>query len=346
MPEPIGLSRNQVWNDLQDPDPFVQPPARSAAAGAAQAPPPSAPSTAPVPNPWLARATSGGASAAQVRPGASPAQAFARSLAQVRAGLDAFATSLCPTVHTANGDVTVQMPFHGPGGVQAPAPGSQELRELLSASVSLGMSGSALHAVLLGHGTPQQLHDLAQGLADMGCVPSDARPGDVRLREMMERHGLGIGTTAYVRQAFLAATGLTATQAHFGSTAMPLQGFARIATSRAQTGDVVVLGRGTQGTSFRAMVYDAHSAGANELAEFSSLVQAERMPASSGRVTVLAVDSSFGPDGDCDSPGVSRTVWYHDEATNVWATMGSPTLVTRGMPFGRPLEGIYRFVGP
>jgi hypothetical protein len=370
MTQPIDPYHQHVWSDLGDPDPFLQPPGVASSspsacpsgltpASAAPAPPPSAP------DPKL-RATLLSRAVAGRTPPAPTLQANAtaifaavtsvlRTPSQLQAGLDAFAASSCPTFHTPSGDVRVPTPYRAGsgGGDWLPAPGSRDLADLLNASIALRMNGDTLHAVIVGKGTPQQIRDLTQKLIDMGHLSIDNRPADVRIRDMMDRYGIGLDGSAYVAQAFLSATGLTALQAHFASIPneslfqLATRGFSRVAPSAAQPGDIIVLGRATpHGTGFRGIVYDAQPASPEEVSDFAVLIAGQGVPGSSGHVTTILVDSSWSAEGDCDQPGVGRAVWYHDELTNVWATMGSPNVVTRGMPFGRPLEGIYRFVGP
>jgi hypothetical protein len=340
MSQPVDTYHRAVWADLQEPDPFVQ--VHGAPPGKPSSPAPAAcpnPPNTPLRTSLLGRAT-----------GTPP---VTRTPAQIQTSLDAFADSLCSTFHTADGDFPVQTPYRANVGPPVPAPGSRAMTEVRSAALLLGMTDYALHAVIAGKGSPQQIHDLTQGLIDRGCLPVDSRPAHARITEMMYEHGIGLDGCAYVCQAFLAATGLSPAQAHFAPTLneglyqLGARGFARVSPSTAQPGDIIVLGRATpNGSGFRGIVYDAHPSSQDELRDFAGLIEGQGVPPCSGHVTAFFVDSSWGPDGDCDDPGVGRNIWYYDEVSKVWATMGSPNLVTRSMPFGRPLEGIYRFVGP
>jgi hypothetical protein len=292
----------------------------------------------------------------------------------VQARLDAFLASASPTLQTPAGDVTVRIPFRLPAPASTPVAGSAERTAIEAAATALGMNAMGLRTVLLGRGTPAQIHDLAQELIAMGGLPNDSRPVDVRIREMMERHGLGLDPTAYVRQAFLAATGLTSRQAHFS---IPLaenlsglqgRGFVRVSVASARPGDIVALGPGPGGARFHAIVYGVRKADSWALDEFARSIGAvPGMPPCSGHLTVMDVDSTFGPVGLCDEPGPARVTLYHDEVTNVWVAPRQPTHsgmcvmlnppgkqalaamfardATRGMPLRRPLEGVFRFAG-
>jgi hypothetical protein len=386
MTQPIASYHDQIWSDLRDEeDPFVPRPSHPGASAASPSPGSVWRDLGDEPDPFLQRATApagsllGRATSGRSVPGATPSPpgiilGVPRIPAKVKAGLDAFLTSAFPTFHTPAGDVVVQIPFHAPGGAVAPAPGSPQMTALLHASVALGMNGNALHTVLVGRGTLQEIHDLAQELIRAGHLPSDSRPADVRVRALMQLHGLGIDPTAYVRQAFLVATGVTLRQAHFGSplgddlSALAARGFARVTVARAKPGDILALRSATpRGPGYRAIVYDARPADAGQLHAFTSLVRGAHVPPSSGHVTAITVDSSVGPSGACDQPGPFRVTLYHDDWTNVWASPKNPTLsgrcvltlasnkanvapllgmdVTLGRPLGHLFEGVYRFVG-
>ncbi|MGD0530536.1 MAG: hypothetical protein ABSE49_35710 [Polyangiaceae bacterium] len=308
----------------------------------------------------------------------APVDSATTPAAPVQRGLDAFRATATPTYHLPDGtDVTVAAPFRMPARLERQLTpdekkdpttlryAQQEGRvvghqaELATIAGKAGIGPGGLVALYYGHGTPQQVRAVTQGLLDAGKLPvGDGKPTSVanRVRQMMCDYGLGFDCAGYTQQAFLVAQGVTRAQVGFanptneGLSALGPPHFQRVAApGDARPGDLVVLGPPDGETvGHRAIIAERHDLGAGELQRLGCSPTVRAMLAA-GHVTVFSVDSSWGSGADPSLGGVQRHTWLYDATTGLWGTVGAGeggVVRLSDRPYSdHPLEGIYRYAG-
>jgi cell wall-associated NlpC family hydrolase len=230
--------------------------------------------------------------------------------------------------------------------------------ELAAVASKVGVGAGGLVAVYYGHGTPQQVHALTQGLLDAGKLPvgdGKAASAGARVRQMMCDYGIGFDCAGYTQQAFLSARGVTRAQAGFanptneGLFALSPAHFTRVAPENANPGDIVVLGPPAGDTvGHRAVISARHELTGPELARLACTPE-DRAKLTAGRVTVFEVDSSWGSGADPQSGGVQRHTWLYDATSGSWGTVeaaDNARVQLSTLPYvNHPLRGIYHYTG-
>lgn len=278
--------------------------------------------------------------------------------AAMKKGLDQFRESMTPEFRTPEGPakvpITFQMTFDYPH--QASLADAPESPEMKAAAASAHLDREAVSRVLSGRGSPGEVRALTQALIDRVGVPPG--PGKLidRVRQVMFEHHIGVDCAGYTQQAYLAATGLSRTQAGF--TADPLMenlpldkrpAYRRVAPENVRPGDVGVLGPPPrEWVGHRVVVCDQHPATDEEKKYLQSFGPVADAFAGQGPIRVFHVDSSWGcasSDG-VPSPlrgGVGQVTWWYCESTKQWAQgEGADFRLTPAGPYNHPLVGFYR----
>jgi len=237
---------------------------------------------------------------------------------------------------------------------------------LLQAAVRANLTREQFAHVREGRGSPGSIHALTQSLLDLGALPKpssadDALPGLVnQIRTMMFQHGIGIDCAGYVQQAYLHAMRIDAATAHFASPTfedlsnLGARGYKRVDDLAAvRPGDLVVLGKPTEGPGHRAIVYEQRPATASDLTMLASNGPAAAALAGSGPIRIFEVDSSWGCSGNPLIGGVRRETWWYAETTKTWAWLeqgpeGERPFSTADTPMAHPFTGaagIFRGAG-
>jgi hypothetical protein len=330
--------------------------------------------TAPPPSPVLPRARDvselpdatgalPGALTAGPTPSVTANQVVTRAEAVVMAQrLDAFQALANPTFHTAEGDVTVAIPFrmnreyYGHGMVVA-----GNASALAAAGRRVGLTDEAVALVKAGRATPLQVALLAQGLIDEGRLPvgGQGTPGLAqRVRVMMFDHGVGLDCAGYVQQALLAARGVTRASVglrpplmeNLGGLAQ--RGYARVSVEEARSGDLLILqapapsANDPHPVGHTAIVRDARPTTGGERDWLTRAGQISGAAAANGRWTTIVVDSSWGSGGSAARGGVDRRTLWHETVSDQWVWTEDRSVVESGpLPYAHALDGIYRAPG-
>jgi hypothetical protein len=281
----------------------------------------------------------------------------------VRGGLDRFHTQTNPTFHTPQGNAQVSVPFRMFGYPKIDAAVASNLTTLHKVAGRLGMSDGQVALILAGRASPGALQRITQGLIDTKDVYAEqlAQPGPTdlptRIREMMVNFGIGLDCAGYAKQAFAAshpgASVAWKIAVDENLSGLASRGFAKKDLSVAKTGDVIVLGVPSGNTyGHTAIVYDARDATAQDrvLAEeaFNNMNRTCTDMSSVVLGRVLVVDSSWGSGGDPAAGGVQRRAWIQVVSSQQWLSVSleePKTYRLDASPYGRPLEGAYRYTG-
>jgi hypothetical protein len=282
--------------------------------------------------------------------------------------LDDFMESMTPTYQTDEGPVRVQTPFFmaGPSTFHA-----QDVKKnaasVRAAAARAGLTEARTAEVQSGRGSPEDIRRITQALIDGGALkvdwskngkgsPDTTQSPRIRIREMMQMHGIGVDCAGYVQRAYLYATGASRGGAGFRP---PIQeDLARLASlgfrqvrdvSDLRPGDIVSLGPpGPREVGHRAIVSEQRQATDDEVRAFIAeyrdfaapflgirgpiggrIEQAEAFAdqlARSGalpHLRIVHVDSSWGSGGDARDGGVLREVWWYRAETEQWARSGN-----------------------
>ncbi len=277
----------------------------------------------------------------------------------MQSGLDAFRMSVTGWYRTQAGDVAVSVPFlMAPGYAeqQASMRKPEVQAELKQAVARLGLPQDTVDRIHAGRGTPDEIHRLTQALID--GQPADRSWTPVDVRRLMVDHMIGLDCAGYAQQAYLHATGRTATEAGLGAitlenlSGLSGKGFAHVDdVAQLRPGDLVVFSpmpKAAQDPGHRAIVYDQRPATVNDLQTLLSTGDGQAF-ALGGPVRVVEIDSSFGSGGFASKGGVERQTWLYNESTRGWAQEkldgSSVHIEPASTLYGHPLEGFYRKKG-
>jgi len=361
MTQPIDPFRRDRWDPALDDDPFLRSP--STTARSAEGPARELPALPDTDTALLARATgksSPGARAAAASNVRADAVGSARSPAQV--SLDGLLAASTLTLHTPEGDATVSVGFWMGVDYDKLAGGRAADAARDAAVAAAHLSPQDRQSIAIGKASPRAVIRVAEVLIARGRLPP-SRPGVTladRVRQMMAEHRLGIDCAAYVRAALVAIHGTAWDRAHFppGSdealSNLPAHGFRRIVPGKEELrpGDVISLDTtkedvrtyGPEAVGHRGIVYEQHRASPEEMADLGLGDDPWlRQAAAEGSVRVLQVDSSWGANGLPTRGGVGRRTWLHDEKSDRWYWRDEAgALRTSRLPYGHPLDGMYR----
>jgi hypothetical protein len=272
------------------------------------------------------------------------------------AALDEFRMAHVGWYHTPQGNITVATPFHMSTYVDAEQKKylteRGHIAELQRVAASVHIDPPALVRVQSGRGTPEEIHRLTQAVID--AQPKGTPMTWMAIRQLMWNRCIGIDCAGYTQQAYLRATGRSATEAGFHSlvnenlSGLERRGFAPVPSlSEVRSGDILVLGPPEKGEpGHRVLVYDQRLATTDDLRTLLG-TRAGQSFALGGPVRVLELDSSYGAGGEPERGGVQRQTWLHNEATGQWAREvldgeNGSRLVVRPSLCDHPLEGFYR----
>ena len=196
--------------------------------------------------------------------------------------------------------------------------------QLQAATAKVGLRGEVgrLHE---GRATPEIIRRVTQALIDEGHLPpaSAAAPTlELRIRQLMFDHGIGMDCASYTRQSFLASRGERRGQTKLAPienedlSRLEKKGFAQVAIGDARPGDIVSFeSLNPKEPGHRTIVYEAREATPEELKALRTV-----LGFGIGRVTLLMLDSSWGSSETFDHGGVERRAFWYCQDTKMWAS--------------------------
>jgi hypothetical protein len=227
-------------------------------------------------------------------------------------------------------------------------------RDAIAAKAGLAL---ACARASIGRGTPEDVRRVTQALIDANRLEAgSANDLALRIHNLQWRYGIGIDCAGYVHGALIALFG--GPPSRLGLATPDMENFTRLPTNanfrpvtadRAVPGDVMVL-RGSGIEPGHNVIVYSHDA-ACRARPLASWPDARHYLASSGRIHVLEVDSSFGA-GTRGNPsgGVRRDTLLYDESSGQWCTCRAtapPTAIACDVPYDEAaLTGLFRFKGP
>jgi hypothetical protein len=278
--------------------------------------------------------------------------------------LDAFMKSATPEFRTPDGPaavpITFQMSSHYSN--QPDLEMAKNDPRMKRAMNDAHLTDTRLNAVLQGRGTPADIRALTQALIDRNGLRQEQNSTVAeRVRKVMFDHHIGIDCAGYTQLAYLAATGLTRSQAGFRDdenedlSRLPSNpAYRKIAPENVRPGDIGVLGPPpNQQVGHRVVVYSQHFASSEEMEQLRSINPGGADFGKRQPIRVFEVDSSWGcttggdvvagrPAGNPQSGGVIRCRWWYSESTKEWAHWEGGLQVSANGPYGHPLIGFYR----
>jgi hypothetical protein len=221
-----------------------------------------------------------------------------------------------------------------------------------------GLASSCARASI-GRGTPEDVTRVTQALIDANKLEAGSPETLVqRVHNLQWRYGIGLDCAGYVYAALLALHGGPASR--LGLSSPDMENFTRLGSNahfqhvtpeRAAAGDVMVLRGGGAEPGHNLIVYSHELLDTGCRARvLATWPEARHFLASSGRIHVLEVDSSFGA-GTRGNPsgGVRRDTLLLDEASGQWCTCRAtapPMAIVCEVPYGESsLAGLYRVKG-
>jgi hypothetical protein len=271
----------------------------------------------------------------------------------VQAGLDAF-RDRASGPYTAEGKtVSVAPQFAMGGGVTHPA--AKDLLAVAAAAKPVSLA-SAVGAVQVGRGTPEQVTRLTQALIDAGKLPAATakqEPLAARIHQMQWRYGIGFDCAGYTQQAAAAAVGKPR-EAVFPNALDGAISFARMtklpSVTGARAGDMFVLKAPAYETvGHKTVVYAHHVESTEQIqSELAGRGYSESDIAafgSGGPFHRFELDASWGAGANGDvTGGYRRETAMYNESTGKWAwhVPSSDTFHVTDHPYDHPIDGAYR----
>jgi hypothetical protein len=240
----------------------------------------------------------------------------------------------------------------------------------------------AIHMVVYGRGTPEQIQQVTQALIHKGGVaavkkvweekgeaefkakyPNTSWPlTDADAVKLMQwSMGVGVDCAGYAQQEFLSVHG--GSRADYGfqgigdESLTGLKGnrhFRQVGPGAAEPGDLMILAAPPGEVAGHAvMVQDRHALTDGVRANYPGI---DDFAKPADKVQVMVVEGSFGAGGQGDPArgGVQRRTFLYNETTKQWADVrhdwtrtSEPTvhISTSNGPYNHPLDGIYHPTG-